>query len=439
LRLAGQDTMLAVAPPIATHHVRDDAMIPARRIAMVAYTDFRTDPRCRREAGLAVDAGWEVDFYGLSRDGAPHVSLVDGVTLHEIGLSRYRGDDTLAYLAGYLTFLARSGLQMARDHGRRRFSVVHVNTMPDFMVATAWVPRLRGARVLLDVHDVMPEIYMSKFGLQANHWKIRLIRGVERLSAATAHHVLTAEHPKRDLLVEHGISPHKVSVLLNLPDHHLFPPHYQLADPGLASRASDDPGQPFRLIYHGTLAPRLGLDRAIGALHRLRERIPGATLDLIGDGDHRPELERMVRDLGLTDRITFSRGFRPIEEVIPTIRDAHLAVIPTRPDVSTDYMLPTKLLEYLACGIPALLTPTHTVRYYFGQHHPLYLRDGEPEELAKAIAWCRDHYDEAKRLTARMQESWFSRYHWPDHSRDYLRLLDNLAAPDQESFSTTSA
>jgi len=398
-----------------------------RRIAMVAYTDYPTDPRCRREASLAAGAGWDVHFYGLSRDGQARSVSHDGITLHELGLRRYRGDSNAAYLGSYVSFLLRAAARLERDHRRRRYAVVHVNTMPDFMVATAWLPRLQGARVILDVHDVMPEIYMSKFGVGPGHWKTRLIRAIERLAAATADHVLTAEHPKRDLLVSHGIAARKLSVLLNLPDHRIFPPHFQLTDRDLLERPASDPDQPFRLIYHGTLAERLGLDRALAALARLRQRIPGATLELIGDGDHRPALERMTAELGLADRVRFSDGFRPIEEVVPAIRAAHLAVIPTRQDVSTDYMLPTKLLEYLACGIPAVFTPTRTVRHYFGDEHPLFLSTGEPDELAARIAWCRDHYAEVKRLTAGLQERWFSRYHWPEHSQTYLRLIDGLA------------
>lgn len=394
---------------------------------MVAYTDYPTDPRCRREASLAAHAGWDVHFYGLSRDGQARSVTRDGITLHELGQNRYRGDSNAAYLASYLSFLARAASILIRHHQRSRFSVVHVNTMPDFMVATAWLPRLLGARVLLDVHDVMPEIYISKFGIGPGHWKIRLIRGVERIAAATADHVLTAEHPKRDLLISHGIPERKLTVLLNLPDHTIFPVHFQLPDPELLNRPASDPDQPFRLIYHGTLAERLGLDRAIEALARLRTEIPGATFTCIGDGDHRPELMRLARSLDLAARVRFSEGFRPIEEVVPAIREAHLAVIPTRQDVSTDYMLPTKLLEYLACGVPALFTTTRTVRHYFGDDHPLLLRTGDPAELAERIAWCRSNYAHVKQLTAELQDRWFSRYHWPEHCRVYLDLLEDLA------------
>lgn len=396
-----------------------------RRIAMVAYTHYQTDPRCRREATLAAGDGWDVHFYALSKDGAPRTSMVEGITLHELGMPRYRGGSSAAYVMSYLRFLLMASAKVQQHHLKSRFQVVHVNTMPDFMVGTALLPRLFGARVILDVHDVMPEIYMTKFRVPASHWKIRLIKFMEVMSARCAHTVLTAEHPKGDLLAEHGVPRNKIQVLLNLPDDRLFVPQFLFADPELA-RPAADPSCEFRLIYHGTLAHRLGMDHAIGALDLLRNEIPGATLQLFGDGDQLPELHAQTEQAGLQERVWFSDGFKPIEEVIPAIMEAHLAVIPTRHEISTDFMLPTKLLEYLAFGIPAVFTPTRTVKHYFGEDHPLYIHEPSAEETARKITWVRENYAEAKRLTAELQASWYERFYWPEHKLGYLELLDRL-------------
>jgi glycosyltransferase involved in cell wall biosynthesis len=330
-------------------------------------------------------------------------------------------------LGSYLRFLTLAAWRVQAAHWRRRYQVIHVNTMPDFMVATALLPRLFGARVILDVHDVMPEIYMTKFRLPAHHWKIRLIRAVEVLAARVSDAVLTAEHPKADLLAEHGVPRDKIRVLLNLPDDALFPLQFVVPEPALVGSEAVDPHAEFRLVYHGTLTHRLGLDQAVAALDALREELPGLRLQLFGEGDQLPELHRQVDELGLQARVWFSDGFRPIEEIIPELRRAHLALLPTRHEVSTDTMLPTKLLEYLACGVPALLTPTATVRHYFGDTHPLYLEDPQPQKIAAKIRWVRHHYADAKQMTAALQSEWFARYHWPDHKKVYLDLLADLA------------
>ncbi|MBU8869998.1 MAG: glycosyltransferase family 4 protein [Gemmatimonadales bacterium] len=395
------------------------------RIAMVAYTHYMTDPRCRREATLAVEGGWDVHFFALSSDGRARTSTVEGITLHELPMPRYRGGSAAAYVLSYLRFFILAKWNVFEHHLRNRFDVVHVNTMPDFMVGTAILPRLLGAKVILDIHDVMPEIYMTKFRVSEDHWKIRLIKFIEVMSTKVAHAVLTAEHPKGELLVRHGVPKEKIQVLLNLPDDSLFTPQFTLPDPALAAPATD-PDCEFRLIYHGTIAHRLGLDNAIGALGLIRREIPGAKLKLFGDGDQLAYLHRQAEETGLGDRVWFSDGFMPIEQVIPSIKEAHLAVIPTRHEISTDFMLPTKLLEYLAFGIPSVFTPTKTVRHYFGNDHPLFINDPTPKETADKIRWVRNNYGEAKRLTAELQESWFSRYYWPKHKLGYLRLLESL-------------
>ena len=395
-----------------------------RRIAMVAYTHYATDPRCRREAELCLDAGWEVDFFALrgSRGDAP---LSPGLHLVEMPMDRYRGGSAAAYVGSYLRFLLLASGALLRRHLFRRYAVVHVNTMPDFMVLTALVPRLLGARVILDVHDVMPEIYMTKFGVGPDHWKIRLLRCQEVWSARIAHAVLTAEHPKAELLAEHGVPPGKIRVLLNLPDERIFPER-----PVAPRDVPDAPGDPFRVVYHGTVAHRLGLDLGIAAVELAWKRYPGMRYRILGDGDQLPELRRLVAERGLDDVVGFTGRFLPVERILPELMAAHLALIPTRPAVSTDYMLPTKLIEYLQIGVPSLVTPTRTVRWYFGEHHPLYLEDTRPEAIAGKLIWARENYGEVCRLAADMREEFLSRYRWREHGPTYLALLDELAGGD---------
>jgi len=395
------------------------------RVAMVGYTHYRTDPRCRREATLAQRHGWETHFFALSRDGRRHDVSLEGIQLHELPLDRYRGGRSAAYLLGYLRFLWLAAGALLGGHLRHRFDVVHVNTMPDFMVFAALGPRLLGARVILDMHDDMPALYMEKFRLPATHWKIRLIRGIEVCSARVAHAVMAAVHPQAELLAAHGIPRGKITVLLNLPDVAVFP---QRPDPPQPERAAGlaDTATDFRLIYHGTIARRHGLDRAVEALAQLAGRWPGMRLEVIGEGDQLPELRARVAALHLDGRVRLAEGLRPIEEILPVLREAHLAVIPTRIEPSTDVMLPTKLLEYLSLGVPSLVTPTRSVRYYFGAAHPLYLEDASPGPLAAKIAWARENYAEVQQLTTQMQGDFFAHWSWDRHQQVYTDLLDRL-------------
>jgi glycosyltransferase involved in cell wall biosynthesis len=387
------------------------------RVAAVAYTYYRSDPRVRREAEALAARGDEVVVLCLRAPGEPAEETVRDVRVRHLRLSRYRGGNSLLYVGGYLAFFALAFFALAAAHLRRRFHLVHVNNMPDFMVFTALVPRLGGARVILDIHDTMPETYRDKFGVGDGHWLIRLLRLQERLSARFADHVLAAVHTEKEALVAHGLDGSRIEVLLNLPDPRVF------ANSGPAVPAAG-PGE-FRLVFHGTLARRLGVDLAVRAVAQLRDEMPGLRLDLIGDGDQRPELVALAQELGVEDRVRFSEGFVPVEELPALLRGADLGVIPTRQEISTRYMLPTKLLEYIALGIPALVAPTYTIRHYFDEDQVAFFAPEDVGSLAKEIRALAADPERRRRLaanSARFLES----CSWDEHRKVYLDLVDRL-------------
>ena len=69
------------------------------------------------------------------------------------------------------------------------------------------------------------------------------------------------------------------------------------------------------LISHGTIEERYGLDTAIGAVALLRTEIPELELKIYGDGTDRGRLRRLAASLGVADRVHFSDGFVPFDEL----------------------------------------------------------------------------------------------------------------------------
>ena len=389
------------------------------RIAMVAYTYYRSDPRVRREATVLAARGDQVEFFCLRAQGDPEEEWIDGVRVRHLRMERYRGGSALAYAGSYLRFFLLTLAELTASHFRAPYDLVHANNMPDFMAFTGLAPRLGGKALLLDIHDTMPEIYQGKFGVGAGHALIRLLKLQERLSGAFATHVLTSEHTKREALIEHGMDGDKIDVLLNLPD----PAVFQRRAPAEPSQSRDG----FRLVFHGTLAERLGVDIALRSVAELKGEIPGLRFDLIGDGDHRPELLRLRTKLGLEEIVHFSDGMVPVESLPEMLLGADLAVIPTREEISTRYMLPTKLVEYAAIGIPAIVAPTHTIRYYFDESQVAFFKPGDHSSLAEGI---RRLYTDPQRRhdLATAAARFFERYEWESHKRVYVDLVDRLCA-----------
>ena len=389
------------------------------RICMVAYTDYRTDTRVRREAEALAARGDSVTVISLPPAGGERITGLNGVRVKQLRLSRYRGSSAWLYLAGYLVFFLCAALWLAVLHLRHSYHVVQVHTLPDFMVFTALVPKLLGAKVILDVHDLMPELYRSKFGLDEHHPLIRLITWAERASIRFADRAIAVHRVHLEALVRHGNPAWKFTVLLNLPDPALF---YRAGLPPLLRN-----GNGLKLIYHGTVAHRHGLHVLLEAMAVLRFEIEGLEIHIIGDGDGIPHLTGLVEELGLAGMVRISRGFLPPEEIVPQILAADIGVVPTLADAFTHTMLPVKLLEYVALGLPVICARTETLEAYFDDGMVAYFRSGDLQDLAERIRSL--HRNPGKRAEICANAERFNReYRWEEHKLLYYGLIDELSS-----------
>jgi glycosyltransferase involved in cell wall biosynthesis len=161
---------------------------------------------------------------------------------------------------------------------------------------------------------------------------------------------------------------------MNVADESIFRP------PKEACRRS--PGQDgLRLIYHGAIVERYGLDLAVRAIDQVRHDIPEIHLSLIGRGEHTSHLSHMVDELGLSQHVTLDK-LHLAEELPDIIRACDLGVVPYRNDVFTDGLLPTKLMEYAALGLPAIAARTTAIQAYFSDTMTEFFKPGDVDDLA---------------------------------------------------------
>jgi glycosyltransferase involved in cell wall biosynthesis len=389
------------------------------RICMLAFTDYPVDTRVRREAEALVQRGDEVHFVCLRTASLGDRRSLNGVTLHP--LMRYGYDDGAKpwdYVRRYVNFQVLALVHILRMHLARPFDVIHVNTMPDSLVFSALGAKLLGARVILDVHDLMPELYASKFGLAEDHPVIRALKAIERRSIRFADRAIAVHLPHLDALVRHGNPAEKFTVLMNVPDSNLF-------QPGPAPPAEG----PFTLIYHGSVGSRHGLDVAVRAAAKAKADVPDLQLRVVGDGDYFPRVREVVDELGAHDAVRLDQRFIPIEELIPSIREASVGLVPILDDPFTKYMLPVKLLVYVALGIPVIASDTPTIRSHFDDGMLCFAAPGDVDDLARKMVAMRDP---ALRARVSAAAAGFTREHtWERERERYLTLVDSLVTrPD---------
>ena len=383
------------------------------KICMIAYTRYASDARVRREAEALAARGDQVDFICVKEQTEQRDRSYGGVRLYPISASRYQGDRALVYLGIYLSFLIRSFVLVTRLYFKNRYDIIQVHTMPDFLVFAALIPKCFGAKVILDVHDLMPELYMCKFGPDRRRLFVKFITWIERRSIAFADRAIAVHIPHRDALVHHGNAVNKFIVLLNVPDPHIFERNGHFR--------SDNR---FRLIYHGTVARRHGLDVALRAVAAIKNQIPGLEFLIIGHGDDLPRVKRLANELQLQDCVRFM-GTMPVEQLPEHLVQADIGLVPILYDAFTRYMLPLKLMEYARMGIPAIVSDTETIRAYFDAQMVRFCKPGNEQDLADAILELY-HSPERRTELVKSVDRFNSSYNWDQQKKVYFELIDGL-------------
>ncbi|HTX47068.1 MAG TPA: glycosyltransferase family 4 protein [Solirubrobacteraceae bacterium] len=386
----------------------------APRVCIIRHGQYPEDPRVRREAEALLDAGCELDIICRRGDGEPASECVGGAQVHRLPVD-HRRNGKLRYAFEYGAFPAVAALTLERLDRRRRFHVVQVNTMPDHLVYAAAPARRRGARVVLDMHDMMPELYESKFGPSPR--AVRVLCAVERASVAYADGALVVSEPQRRSLIARGIAADRLTTVMNLPDERIFHARAERPDPS--------PGP--MLISHGTLVERLGYDTAIRAVAIARDRVPDVRLTIVGAGEYEPALRVLAAKLSVQDRVAFL-GFRPIEEIPQHIARAHIGVVANKLDSFTDLLVPTKLMEYVAMGLPAIVARTTGVQAYFDDSSVTFFKPDDPADLARAIGQLASDHDGSYRLAERAQNRFRESYSWQRGKLAYQQLVTDQAA-----------
>jgi glycosyltransferase involved in cell wall biosynthesis len=373
------------------------------------------ETRVQRQAAALIAEGFDVTVACLREVGEPSKERVGDVEVRRLPVRRNRGSSMLLQAFEYLRFLVMAGVWVSFAHLRQRFDVVQVHTPPDALVFAAAVPKLLGAKVILDIHDLLPEFFAARTERSLNDPVILVVRAEERISCWFADQVITVTSQWRDDLERRGVASEKLAVVMNL------------ADGGLFSdvRAKEPETDRFVVLYHGTFTERYGVDLVIEAAATLHTEIPGLEVHLVGDGEQRKPLVQLVKKLGLEGVVSLSDGMVGPDRLREVFADADVGVVPNRSNVFTEGILPTKLLEYVLVGIPAVVAETDGVRQYFDEDMVTYFQPGDALALAEGIRalWADRELRSSKVAHAK---AFNLAYSWEEKAKEYVGLVSEL-------------
>jgi glycosyltransferase involved in cell wall biosynthesis len=387
------------------------------RVCMLAYAFYESDTRILQYATALAQRGDRVDVIALRRDESfPTFEVINGVNVYRIQSRTVNEKGLLTYVSRIVRFLLRSAVFLYKQQRKRSYDVVHVHNVPDFLVFAALASKLKGAPVILDIHDLLPEFYASKFKISHSSLLFKLLTFVERCSAAFATHVIIANDLWRDRLVARSSRKEKCSVVRNRPDLDIFE---KQAD------WETKKTEKFIMTYPGSLNWHQGLDIAIGAFASIADQIPDAEFHIYGEGSAKLSLIQLSNELGMQNRIIF-HDFLPSREIARVMATTDLAIEPKRSNSAfSNEALSTKILEFMSLGVPVIACRTRIHAYYYDDSIIQYYENDDEAQLAAQILRLKNDPALRERMAANAKK-YVHENTWDARKHEYLQLVDSL-------------
>lgn len=363
--------------------------------------------------------GDSVDVLCIGRPGQPKHQVIDNVHLFRLQTREVNERTRFSYMWRLLRFLVISGSVLTWRNLSRRYTLIHVHNLPNFLVFSALVPKLLGTPVILDIHDLQPEMYGDKFKTPQNSWVFQTLVRTEKLAIAFSTHTIIANHIWHERLLSRSAPANKLTTIRNCPDPRFFHSYPRQARNGK-----------FLIVYPGSLNWYQGVDVAIKAFARVAGQMPNAQFHVYGAGPSKPDLIQLASKFGLSDRVLFHASV-PATEIAKVMSSADLAIEPKQARSRfANEAASTKILEFMAVGVPLIVSRTTVHSYYFNDSMVKFFTPGDDAELAQYIlelyrnSWLRE------RLVANARQH-VDTNNWGVKQHEYLALIDWLVDPTQ--------
>jgi glycosyltransferase involved in cell wall biosynthesis len=354
---------------------------PARRRVCILRQNDWYDQQVRREAEALAGAGFDVEVVCMRAADSPRRAVVNGVKVIYLPV-RQRSSMAGTFLSYGLFLLFAAGF-LSVQHVRRPYAVVQANSLPDFLVFAALVPKLLGCRVVAFLQEPTPELAETILGRK---WLTRFLSRVEQWSIRFADHSVTVTEQLKQRLVERGASADRITVVLNCADPGTFLGNW--SPPAVESKSG------FVVVCHGTIEDRYGQDTIIDAARILRDELPDLRVVMTGSGSRTRELTNAIVRYELQDVVQFE-GWVTQTRLNEILYSADAGIVAQKASPYSHLVHTNKMVDYWIFGLPVIATRLHAVSEFYDDRFVEYFEPGDAADLAAAIR--RLHADTARR------------------------------------------
>lgn len=381
-------------------------------ICMPLYAFYEIDSRVIRYTEALVERGDRVDVIALNSGGMAPFEIIRGVNVYRIQERKINEKNRFSYLSRVLRFTLNSMIFLNKQ--KIKYDLFHVHSIPDFLVFSTIFQKIRGAKVILDIHDLVPELYLDKFGLGKDSSIFKIMILLEKLSCNFSDYVIIANHLWEETIQSRSVKNGKLVTLMNYPDDQLFFPR----------KRPKDTKNKLMILYPGSLNSHQGVDLAVEAFNQIHMKIPEAEFHIYGSGPLEETLVNMISDYQLSNQIKIHR-LLPLDQIVPIMAEADIGIVPKRGEGFGGEAFSTKTLEFMALGVPLLVSKTRIDQHYFNGKLVKFFSPGDPNDLANKLLDLIKNKKE-RDLLSQNAMAFVQDFTWDKKKQEYLDLIDRL-------------
>ena len=335
---------------------------------------FPIDPRVRKEVYAHRDKGHEVDVICLSSDKRnKRKECVDGINIYRLPV-KHKRKGRLSYIIEYGSAFFLFLIVVTLRHLKKKYDYIQVNTMPDFLIYATIIAKAMGAKVVLDMHEPTPELWITKYGNTSNCFFCSLQRYIEKQAISYSYKTIVVTEALKSRVSERGADKNKITVIPNVCEN--IYTEYKIDRKSSAGN--------LKLVTHGSIEERYGHDLIIKALAELKNDYPGISLDIFGSGEYEEEVKKLVKELECGSRVNF-KGFVPFKQMLNEISVADVGIVAMLRSPYSELIDTNKLYEYISMGIPVIHSRLPVVEHNFDNSSIEFFEPGDYKELKAKI------------------------------------------------------
>ena len=386
-----------------------------KKLCHIFFDEYPKDSRIRRYTNALLEKRVEIFIVCINDGSYSFFEKEKNTNIYRLSLKKKR-NSFIRRLWEYIIFQIFATTMVSYIAIRHNVKIFQVHTLPDFLVFSCIIPKLKGSNIILDFHELFPELMMQfNPDLNSSSLTVKILYLLEKLSFNFATHIITLHDPAKEILLKRINSMKPVTTVMNGVDISEIP--------DFKKRNSDE----FKIIYNGTINYNLNLSLVVKALNVIKNRCPeiynNIGFYLYGDGPDVNRIKRISLDLGI-EKVRF-KGRYKFKDMIKELETASVCILPPKKDVYSDLYYSLKLTEMIYLKIPVIATRLETYCRYYPENCLIYFDSENVEELADKIIFVYKNRSDLSSFTDNAFNE-YQKINWEIMKERYINIIKSL-------------